>query len=261
MIFVILLGLAFGSFINALVWRLHKKRDFVKERSVCEHCSHTLAWYDLIPLISWIWLRGRCRYCSKTISLQNPISEILMATAFGLSWAYWPVNLVSVSDWTLFGLWLAMVAVLVGLMLYDINWMILPDKLIITLGILVATSLIIILVNSDSQIDVLKDSLFGIVFGGGIFYGLFQISKGKWIGGGDVKLGFVMGAYVGALGAVIALLIGFYSAAIYIVPLMAVKKLNRKSKVPFGPFLILGFFVVGLCGSELIDIWHNWLGF
>ena len=261
MIIIIVLGLAIGSFINALVWRLRHKTDFVKERSVCEHCKHTLAWYDLIPVISWLSLKGKCRYCNKSISVRHPIVEISMASLFGLSYWQWPIELTDGYSWIIFSLWLAVVGLLVALALYDIDDMLLPDKLLTPLLVVVVASFLVELIQTDLQSDLVKDSIGGILIGGGIFYGLFQVSKGRWIGGGDVKLGFVMGAYVGGLGALIALLIGFYSAALYVIPLMAIKKLNRKSKVPFGPFLILGFFIVGLWGVKLMDWWHNWLGF
>jgi prepilin signal peptidase PulO-like enzyme (type II secretory pathway) len=260
-IILIIFGLAMGSFINALVWRLHEKRDFVKERSVCEHCNHTLDWYDLVPLISYFSLRGQCRYCNKKISVKNPLVELAMAGVYSLSFIYWPNELNDANTWSILILFLGITSVLVGLFLYDIAWLELPDKLMKTLYLLVFVSLLLISFSTNDLGSFIKDSIFGILIGGGFFYGLYQFSSGKWIGGGDVKFGFTMGAYVGALGSLIALLVAFYSSAIFILPLMLSGKVNRKSKVPFGPFLIIGFYAVSIWGDQLSNLLKNWLSY
>src|SRR5438105_4077844 len=96
------LGLAFGSFINALVWRIHEKKDWVRQRSQCPHCGHKLAAKDLVPVISWLALRGRCRYCGKPISLQYPLVELAMAAVFISSYYFWPGGVAGVGEWLLF---------------------------------------------------------------------------------------------------------------------------------------------------------------
>ena len=101
---VAFLGLLFGSFVNALVWRLRKKRDFVKERSECTHCHHVLEWYDLVPVLSWLSLGGKCRYCHKKID-DSPLTEIGVSVAFAISYAWWPFGF-SAAGWALLVLWL-----------------------------------------------------------------------------------------------------------------------------------------------------------
>src|SRR4029079_16791155 len=92
---LVVFGLVFGSFINALVWRLHAGRDWVKERSECTHCHHPLAPKDLVPVISWLWLRGRCRYCHKPID-DSPLVELAVPFLFVLSYCFWPMPLAGV---------------------------------------------------------------------------------------------------------------------------------------------------------------------
>lgn len=256
-----LLGLALGSFINALVWRIHEKRDFVKERSVCVHCEHTLEWYDLVPLFSWLWLRGQCRYCSKKISWQYPAVELATASLFVVSYLVWPYDLSFWQEAVVFAFWLVQLVGLITLFVYDIRWMILPNTIVYSLIALAlfqrSFELIFI---ADNPALVFKEVALGALVGGGLFYLLYIVSKGRWIGGGDVKLGFLIGILLGPKLALIALLIAFYSAAIFILPLMALKKLSRKSKVPFGPFLIFGLIITMLASEKLLEIFDNFLG-
>ena len=259
-IYIIVFGLAIGSFANALAWRIKYDMNYMNDRSVCEHCDHVLAWKDLVPLLSWLSLKGKCRYCSKPVSIKHPIIEVLTATAYGLSYAFWPIELAGTSSVGQFSIWLAILAILVALLIYDLNWLELPDKLMRALAVVVTIGVLFAVLVSTTPTDTIKDSVMGLVIGGGIFYLLYQVSDGKWIGGGDVKLGFVMGLYVGALNAFVALVLAFYSATLFILPLMITKKLTRKSKVPFGPFLILGFYAVTIWGEKLSEWLQNWLG-
>ena len=89
---LIIVGLSLGSFVNALVWRLHEGKDWVRARSMCTQCHHELQPFDLVPILSWIWLRGKCRYCHKSISVQYPIIEAMVMVLFLLSYVLCPVN-------------------------------------------------------------------------------------------------------------------------------------------------------------------------
>ncbi|MFZ1812597.1 MAG: prepilin peptidase, partial [Candidatus Saccharimonadales bacterium] len=130
-----LLGLCFGSFVNALVWRIRKKRDIVRERSECTHCHHILAWYDLVPVVSYLLLRGRCRYCRKPID-DTPLTELATALLFVISYLAWPYQLATVADWSLVVLWLVLLVGLVALADYDIRWYLLPDVIVFPLIVL-----------------------------------------------------------------------------------------------------------------------------
>lgn len=251
---LLLLGLLFGSFINALVWRLKTKRPIVNDRSMCPECTHKLSSLDLIPVFSWLVLRGKCRYCHKPISAQYPLVELATAILFSLS--YIALKPVSGADWLAFGLWLIELVVLIALAVYDLRWMILPDKLMSTLLALAVLNILLQSALNGSH-NVLSSYLWAAVIAGGFFYGLFAGSKGRWMGGGDVKLAFVMGLMLGLRDVLVAMFIGFNSAAIVSIVLIATHKMSRKSLIPFGPFLILGTIFAMLYGGDLFGWYKN----
>lgn len=124
-----LYGLLGGSFLNALIWRVHEGRSIVKGRSMCPHCHHQLAAADLVPVASWLMLRGKCRYCSKPISLQYPAVELLTGFLFGLS--YYGLHPVGLAGWVNFVVWLYFLGSLIFLAVYDLKWLILPNKILL----------------------------------------------------------------------------------------------------------------------------------
>jgi leader peptidase (prepilin peptidase) / N-methyltransferase len=261
MVIVILaiLGLALGSFINAFVWRLHKKKDWVKERSICVHCGHVLAARDLIPVFSWLALKGKCRYCKKSISRQYPVVELATSLLFVGSYMFWPLALSSVGT-TLFVFWLVFLVGLVALTVYDIKWMLLPDKVVYPLMVLALIQTAVLLFLVSSPTDLLADAAFSFLVGGGIFYALFHVSDGRWIGGGDVKLGALLGLIL--IDWQLMLFTIFTASLLgtaFSLPLMATKRLKKTSKIPFGPFLIAGAIIARLFGSGVIDWYMNLL--
>ena len=129
-IFLGLMGLAFGSFVGALVWRLHEGKDFVSDRSECEHCHHKLSVWDLIPLVSWLSLKGKCRYCKKPIGASAPLYELTMAALFVLSYYAWPYTMDTWQGSLVFGLWLIYLLGLLALFVYDLRYMLLPNVLV-----------------------------------------------------------------------------------------------------------------------------------
>jgi prepilin signal peptidase PulO-like enzyme (type II secretory pathway) len=263
------LGLSLGSFVNALVWRLHeqslpaskrfhkaqaKELSIVNGRSICVHCGHKLGALDLIPVVSWLALRGRCRYCRKIISWQYPAVEMGTAVAFILTYVFWPREFDSLEAIS-FGLWLVCLTGFAALIVYDLRWMLLPNRIIFPLyG--VAVALVISHIVKEMSWMPLVQALGGILIGGGLFYVLFQVSNGRWIGGGDVKLGFLLGAILGdPTAAVLMLFLASMLGTIIIFPLLLTGKATRTTRIPFGPFLILGAIVAELFGKGLID-WY-----
>lgn len=264
---LIVLGLCFGSFVNALVWRIYqqslptKKRKASKEelsvtkgRSMCVHCGHTLSAIDLLPVVSWVALRGKCRYCHKTISWQYPLVELVTAGLFVGSYLFWPSELAGF-EYISFASWLVALVIFMALVVYDFRWMLLPNKLVFTLyG--VAAVFVLTHAVAEGSVQIIVESLIGVAIGGGIFYALFQLSDGRWIGGGDVKLGFALGAVVG--GPIQAFLVLFGASllgTLAILPLMFVGKPLRSMKIPFGPFLIAATVLVQLFGQSVTD-WY-----
>jgi leader peptidase (prepilin peptidase)/N-methyltransferase len=266
LIVVSFLGLVFGSFINAWVWRVHqqinsdgeprklsKKRtaevSILKGRSRCPICNHVL---------SWLSIGGKCRYCKEPISLQYPFIELVTALLFVISYYSWSFNF----TWQVvaFATWLVGLIGLVGLAVYDAKWMLLPDRMLKPLYWLVGMGLGIQFILGRPLSDVLY-ILSAVAISSGLFWLLYQVSEGKWIGGGDVKLGILTGMLMGnALIALLSIFIASILGTIAVAPSLITKKTTLVSKIPFGPFLIAGCIVAVLCGQNIIDWYLSLIG-
>ncbi len=265
---LIVFGLISGSFINAVVWRLHeqsvvqksthKKTDYINKlsiihgRSMCPVCKHKLAAKDLVPLFSWLGLLGKCRYCHSSISKQYPIVEMVTALLFVISYVFWPQNWAfqSVSQ---FVFWLIILVGLIGLSVYDIRWYILPNKIVYPLFVIVATDILLRIVFYSGGKNLLISTLWGLVIGGGVFWVLHIFSKGNWIGGGDVKLGSVLGLLLGGpLDAMLLIFLASLGGSIVSIPLLATQRIKKNAHLPFGPFLVFSAIVLQLFGASLI---------
>ncbi|HVW22920.1 MAG TPA: prepilin peptidase [Candidatus Saccharimonadales bacterium] len=274
---LVLLGLCFGSFVNALVWRVHEQASRKKKnkelsiwhgRSMCPHCKHTLSALDLIPVLSWLFLRGRCRYCHKPISVQYPLVELALPVLFVLSYAVWPANLLFGRASSLFhpgvwyinayfALWLVILIGFLALTIYDLCWQLLPNRIVYPLTVLAFLTAIITVAASSQHVHALWQEVWAVVVGGGIFYLLFQLSGGKWIGGGDVRLGWLIGLIVATPAkSLLCIFTAGVAGSLVSLPLLATKKLKRTSIIPFGPFLMLGAVIAVLWGSQILD-WYN----
>lgn len=268
---LVVLGLCFGSFVNALVWRVHeqeaeshKKRpdkkylrrlSMRKGRSMCSECHHELAAKDLIPLVSWLTLRGKCRYCHKLIA-DSPLVEVLLPVLFVASYVWWPADLTGVQLW-LFGLWLVLLVGLVALLVYDMKWLLLPNRMLYPLFVVAGVAAVLKIIAADQPFEAVLSLIAGVAIGGGIFYLLFQVSNGKWIGGGDVRLGWLLGLVAATPGrSLLFIFLAAFTGSLVSVPLMARGSLKRTSVVPFGPFLIIGAIIVQLFGSDILG-WYQ----
>jgi len=282
-------GLIFGSFVNALVWRLRQQEVNIQKkktspkaakntrtandlsifngRSMCPNCRHELKAKDLVPVLSWLSLKGKCRYCSRPISQQYPLVELLTAALFVLSYLLWPEQF-SLVGWFYFSLWLVILTGLVALLVYDLKWMVLPNKIVYFLMLVAAIGFIFSLIfwqqlkgySPAGDLFVVRrllDLALAVLVGGGFFYLVFQVSAGKWIGGGDVKLGFLIGLIVQQpWQAFMALFMASMLGTLIILPALILKKVSRQSRVPFGPFLIIGLIIVRLCGATIVG-WYK----
>lgn len=278
MIFLIIsFGLVFGSFINAWVWRLHEQIDkngnpkkltkkrkaelsISKGRSMCPDCGHALAAKDLVPVFSWLYLRGRCRYCYAPISPQYPIVELVTALLFVVSYLSWPIDLVHPWQIVQFATWLFALVGLVALAVFDIKWMLIPDKIVLplTVAVLVSTTVQIIL---GRPLQSIVEICGAVAITSGLFWILFQVSRGKWIGGGDVKLGLLTGLLIGtAAGGFLYLMVASLLGIIFALPSMISGKASVVSKIAFGPSLIAACVVVVLYGQAAIDWYTNLIG-
>lgn len=255
---LVILGLALGSFVNAFVWRFHEGKDWINARSMCTKCQRELKARDLVPILSWVWLRGKCRYCHNKISVQYPIIEASVTILFLLSYFYWPTAIQGV-EVVVFALWLLITTGLVALALYDLRYMLLPTKLIYTLLGLAVIASSIIIYRSTSPLAVFIEMIAASLIGGGIFYIIYLISGGKWIGGGDVRIGFLLGLLAATPGlSLLLIFIASLIGAAVSLTLMSFKRLKRTSLIPFGPFLITALFIVQLYGQHIVH-WYNGL--
>lgn len=253
------LGLCLGSFVNAAVWRIKVKKDIVHDRSECVHCHHKLAASDLVPIISWLMLGGKCRYCKKPISSQYPLVELAVMLYFVLSYLLWPVALDTPYAWIDFGLWLSYGVGLAILFVYDLKWYLLPDKVVWPLVALGGVDFINnALWHHWSPLQFITELTFAVMVIAGVYYVLYFISKGKWIGFGDVKLGLFMGLALGWQAGLVALLLANVIGCVIVIPGLALGKLRRDSRIPFGPLLIIGFVLAGIWGRQLFEGYINW---
>jgi prepilin signal peptidase PulO-like enzyme (type II secretory pathway) len=275
---LVVLGLCLGSFVNALVWRLHeqeteqakKKPDknylqrlsIRKGRSICPDCKHELGVQDLVPVLSWLGLRGKCRYCGRPILSQYPLVEASLAMLFVASYKWWPQSF-NTAQKVIFVLWLALLTGLLALLVYDVRWKLLPNRLIYPLTGIAGAMVIISVATAGKPLMALLNVMGAVLIGGGLFYVLFQVSDGKWIGGGDVRLGWLLGLITGTPArSLLFIFLAAFGGSLFSVPLLASGRLKRTSVIPFGPFLIAGAIIVQLFGGDVLHWYrHTFLAF
>jgi len=240
-VFVFVLGLVVGSFLNCFVYRLEKKES-IKGRSFCPHCRHQLSWHDLFPIFSFLFLRGKCRHCKKKISWQYPVVEIAVGLIFLLIFSFQ----FSIFN-TAFLFYIA--SSLVIIFIYDLKHYIIPDR------VLFPAIIITIIYRLLENFPLFLNYFWAVAVASGFFLFIFFISRGRWMGFGDVKLAILMGLLLGLPNVLVALFLAFFFGAVIGVILMVRGKKELKSEIPFGPFLILGTFISLLWGN-LIVAWY-----
>ena len=258
-IFVFFFGLTVGSFLNCVIYRLEEGKSFLKGRSFCPHCKHQLSWQDLIPLLSFLILKGKCRYCKKPISWQYPLVELATAIVF-LSIFQLTIDNQQLVIPSIFNFcYLLIVACfLIIIFVYDLKHYIIPDKIIypaiMVSGIWYFVSGIFL--NLYTKYEILN-TIYS-VFGAAVFFLLIVlVSRGKWMGAGDIKLAFLMGLFLSFPKILAALFLAFLVGAIIGVGLILGGKKTLKSEVPFGPFLVTGTFIALFWGENIIKWYLN----
>lgn len=246
-ILLLLIGLAVGSFLNVVIFRMEDLQSILYGRSHCINCKKTLAWFDLIPLVSFALLRGKCRYCGKEISWQYPLVEagtgflfLFIFLAIGLSWAM------------IF--YLVIISFLIVISVYDAKTQTVPE-------ILVWIALVLSALGGwyFGGFGIAR-MLWGGLIAGGFLAVLVLISKEKWMGSGDIKIGLILGLLAGFPSAIFALFSAFIMGSIFGVFYIIKnnKKIDDKSlkhALPFAPFLAAGT-VIGITYGEKIAGWY-----
>jgi prepilin signal peptidase PulO-like enzyme (type II secretory pathway) len=246
--FVFILGTALGSFLNVVVDRLIHGES-LGGRSHCDYCKKTLSWYDLIPILSFILIKGKCRRCHKTLSIQYPLVELATGILYLGTWIMVP-NLSVVLYW-------GIVSSAWVIFLSDLRYKLISDYMQLSLFVFVLFQKIL---DKASFF-----SLFGDVFSGvmvslpiGLIY---VITNERAMGLGDVILAGIIGFSLGLGRGLLALYISFLVGAIVGVILLIQRKKGMKSAVPFGPFLLIGMLISGVWGDLLIQIIKKIYGF
>lgn len=259
-ILVFVFGLLIGSFLNVVLYRMHTGKS-LSGHSHCLSCNTQLRWYELFPLFSYLALRARCRSCSAYIPLRYFLVELLTALLFLWTWF-------SIGELVLLGLSIVLMSVLVLIVVYDIRHTIIPDELTI------AVLCLAVAVGAydywlDQDIETLLWRTVGALLASGFFGLLWGLSKGRWMGFGDVKLVFPLALLVGLWGVFSLVVLAFWIGAAISLGLMCVAWLSRRvlptsrlarvsirftSEVPFAPFLITAFLFVYLSGVDILEL-------
>lgn len=246
-VFVFLFGTILGSGITAFVWRLKRGVSWRKGFSLCPLCRHRLGFWDLIPIAGFLVLRGTCRYCRKRISVSYPLTEIGVGLAAAGAWFRF--------GWSVpFGVTLVILVFLATLFLFDARYKILPDA--VTLPGLGAAFVGGLLLG-----HALPEVLLGGIIGMSFFLIQYLVSRGNWIGGGDIRLGALIGLLVGWQELLLVLFLSYTTGALIGLILLATKRLKLTSHVPFGTFLAAATFVSLLFGKAIIAWYFHGLPF
>lgn len=244
-------GLAVGSFLNVLVYRLNIAETLVLDRSKCPHCKKMIRWYDNIPVLSFILLGMRCRDCKKKISWQYPIVEIATGVLFLLIGAKF-FSPADATAWTLTIYYLGAVSALLAILVYDFLYMEIPGLVLWpALAWTIAFNLYF-----DWEKTNLGNDVFSIATYSGtlaafaafmFFFILVSVSKEKWMGIGDAYLAILLGFITGWPQILLAMFLAFFIGSIYGIILIISKKKTMKSQIPFAPFLVLGTLITIFC--------------
>ncbi|HNQ86008.1 MAG TPA: prepilin peptidase [Deltaproteobacteria bacterium] len=248
-----LVGLFIGSFLNVCIYRIPRNESIVWPGSRCTKCGNPIRYHDNIPVISYLVLRGKCRFCSEPISVRYPVVELISALlAVSLLYRFGPT--------LSFVIYYAWACVLLVITFIDLDFQIIPDRFTLG-GIVTGLPLVYFLPVSY------KDALIGLVLGGGlllvIIYGYYFMTRKEGMGGGDVKLLAMIGVFTGWQGVLFTV---FASSLIGTLVGLPWAYLNKgpegtlKAAIPFGPFLALGALIYVLWGAYLIDWYFGFLG-
>lgn len=245
-VLIFILGLIVGSFSNVCIYRIPRNESIIYPASHCPKCRSSISPKDNIPLLSYILLKGRCRNCKSKISIQYPIVEFLTGLTYLIIYLIYGLSIQSI-------IYIILSSALVIIAFIDLNEQIVPD--VISLPGIIVGFIVSFLVPYISFVN----SALGVLVGGGIILviGLAGsvIFKKEAMGGGDVKLAAMIGAFLGWRYIIISLFLGFFLGAVAGIFLILSKIKSREDTVPFGPFIVLGCFITLLWGEQIIS-WY-----
>lgn len=239
-IVVFLYGLVIGSFLNVVIYRLPQNKSIVKPGSHCGRCQSPLKARDLVPVLSYIFLRGQCRYCHSKISWRYPLIELATGLLFVLIY-----HQTGLTPWLF--IYALVAALLMTITWIDIDHMIIPDRL----NVIFAVFSLIVFVTT--QHITLASMIWGFILGGGLLYLIALIPNA--MGGGDIKLMAAAGLFLGLKATIVAFYIAFILGGIVGLYLLFAKKKGKRDAIPFGPYLCVGIYVAMLYGNTIMN-WY-----
>lgn len=269
-LYVFIASIFIGSFFGVMADRIYRGEQFVSGRSYCEKCKHPLAFLDLIPLFSYLFLNGKCRYCKKPLSKWLPIGEIFTASVLTVTvyvasnplytslFAYKFINFPYPFDLIPQILVAVLIAsVLILIFITDAKYMVIPDVYLYLFGVLAPLYLIFFKldVSMAQNILIVKDHLFAGLVLGIFFAALHYGSRKRAMGDGDIYLAGIIGLYLGSKLSLVMWFMAFLTGAVFGVILLLTRKKKMKSAVPFGPFLLIGMVIALFFGSDLLN-WY-----
>lgn len=240
------LGIIIGSFLNVCIYRIPREESIAYPASHCTYCSHPLAWYDLVPIFSFLSLRGKCRYCGGVISPQYPTVELLNGILYLLNFYLFGVTI----DFVFYSF---LISILIVISIIDYYEQIIPDGLVLIILISAIIYKITIYFVYKTPIA-LMDSTLGF-FSGGLLFLLIAIISNGAMGGGDIKLIAVLGFILGLKKTLLNILLSFLIGAVISIFLLLSGKKGRKDAIPFGPFINISFLITIIFGEGIIN-WY-----
>jgi leader peptidase (prepilin peptidase) / N-methyltransferase len=252
-LFFFVFGIVIGSFLNVVILRFNTGMG-VDGRSQCFSCGKQLVWYELVPVFSYIFLRGRCSQCKSHISIQYPLVEFATGLVFvALFYAAQPFVFLSFASFIVsYLISVVIFCILIVIFVYDLRHKIIPDGFALALAILGVITIIV----QNFPLALKMPSLYGLLAGpllAAPFALLWLVSKGTWMGLGDAKLAIGLGWILGIIGGLTAIILAFWVGAVVSIIILLIQKfhisrskthLTMKSEIPFAPFLIIGFSLV-----------------
>jgi leader peptidase (prepilin peptidase) / N-methyltransferase len=263
--FIFIFGLIIGSFLNCLIWRLYKNEG-MWNRSYCPKCRKQIDWYDNVPVLSFILLGGKCRHCHKRISWQYPLVELVTGILFVIAFIkifdlgfliYDYGSFVEILNLkskiiNLFLDWF-IIAVMTVIFIYDLRWYMILDRVTLPACVIVFLANLYLGINWQNLL------ISGII-GGSFFLLQFVVSRGKWIGGGDIRLGLLMGLALGWPNVLLAILLAYVIGSFVSIGLILGKQKKWTSQIPLGIFLSTATVIALFWGEKIIQVYLGMIG-
>jgi len=251
-LFTFVLGLVFGSFINSWIWRTRENIK-MQGRSICINCRRQLKWWENIPVASFLYLKGKCRTCHHLIPWRYLAVEIISGLLF-LFLGWYRVKYFVFDPWVYVGD-AVFLTVLIIIFVYDWLYKIIPSS-VVWFGAVFG-----LLFNYFYLGINISNLLWAALVAGGFFLVQYVVSRGRWIGGGDVRLGVMMGFWLGIPSVLVALFAGYVLGAVFGIIMLLRKRGSMKSEIPFGTFLALGTLLALYNGTAIVNWYLNLIKF